>query len=329
MSKPQFAILRFAKYKGPEISNIEAHNERTKEEYASNPDIDKSRSHLNFHLLEPDRKYRAEAERQIKDAGCRTRSDSVRLVEALVTATPEFFKGKKKAEIKAYFQEALDFIREHQDQKTIISAVVHMDEKTPHMHLSFVPLTADGRLCAKEIVGNKKKLTQWQDRFWEHMVKKYPDLERGESASETGRDHIPPRVFKQMARLTKQAERLDMLLSDVKLSNYKERTAQVMAFLDKYIPDVAAMETQMKKYHKCFTTAEAEKAVLKAENESLTDKLEKSQQQSTLKKLQDAKLQSDYEAAQAVLERIPPDIIKAYTQRGNRERKVDQYSALE
>ena len=329
MNKPQFAILRFAKYKGPEISNIEAHNERTKEEYASNPDIDKSRSHLNFHLLEPDRKYRAEAERQIKDAGCRTRSDSVRLVEALVTATPEFFKGKKKAEIKAYFQEALDFIREHQDQKTIISAVVHMDEKTPHMHLSFVPLTADGRLCAKEIVGNKKKLTQWQDRFWEHMVKKYPDLERGESASETGRDHIPPRVFKEMARLTKQAERLDMLLSDVKLSNYKERTAQVMAFLDKYIPDVAAMETQMKKYHKCFTTAEAEKAVLKAENESLTDKLEKSQQQSTLKKLQDAKLQSDYEAAQAVLERIPPDIIKAYTQRGNREMKVDQYSALE
>ena len=327
--KAQYAILRFAKYKGPEISNIEAHNERTKEKYASNPDVDTSRSHLNFHLITPEQKYRAEAERQIKDAGCRTRSDSVRLVEALVTATPEFFKGKKKAEIKAYFQEALDFIREHQDQKTIISAVVHMDEKTPHMHLSFVPLTADGRLCAKEIVGNKKKLTQWQDRFWEHMVKKYPDLERGESASETGRDHIPPRVFKQMARLTKQAERLDMLLSDVKLSNYKERTAQVMAFLDKYIPDVAAMETQMKKYHKCFTTAKAEKAVLKAENESLTDKLEKSQQQSTLKKLQDAKLQSDYEAAQAVLERIPPDIIKAYTQRGNRERKVDQYSALE
>ena len=327
--KAQYAILRFAKYKGPEIGHIESHNERTKEKYASNPDVDTSRSHLNFHLVTPQRKYRAEAEKQIAEAGCRTRSDSVRVVEALVTASPEFFKGKKKSEVKAYFQEALDFIQQHQNPRTIISAVVHMDEKTPHMHLSFVPLTADGRLSAKEIVGNKKKLTQWQDRFWEHMVKKYPDLERGESAGETGRDHIPPRVFKQMARLTKQAERLDMLLSDVKLSNYKERTAQVMAFLDKYIPDVAAMETQMKKYHKCFTTAEAEKAVLKAENESLTDKLEKSQQQSTLKKLQDAKLQSDYEAAQAVLERIPPDIIKAYTQRGNRERKVDQYSALE
>ena len=208
--KAQYAILRFAKYKGPEIGHIESHNERTKEKYASNPDVDTARSHLNFHLVTPQRKYRAEAEKQIAEAGCRTRSDSVRVVEALVTASPEFFKGKKKGEIKAYFQETLDFIREHQDPKTIISAVVHMDEKTPHMHLSFVPLTEDGRLCAKEIVGNKKKLTQWQDRFWEHMVKRYPDLERGESASETGRDHIPPRLFKEMARLTKQAERLDM-----------------------------------------------------------------------------------------------------------------------
>ena len=59
MSKPQFAILRFAKYKGPEISNIESHNERTKEKYASNPDIDKSRSHLNFHLITPEQKYRS------------------------------------------------------------------------------------------------------------------------------------------------------------------------------------------------------------------------------------------------------------------------------
>ena len=197
--KAQYAILRFAKYKGPEIGHIESHNERTKEKYASNPDVDTSRSHLNFHLVAPQRKYRAEAEKQIAEAGCRTRSDSVRVVEALVTASPEFFKGKKKSEVKAYFQEALDFIREHQDPKNIISAVVHMDEKTPHMHLCFVPLTADKRLSAKEIVGNKKKLTQWQDRFWEHMVKKYPDLERGESASKTGRDHIPPGCSKRLS----------------------------------------------------------------------------------------------------------------------------------
>ena len=254
MSKPQFAILRFAKYKGPEISNIEAHNERTKEKYASNPDVDTSRSHLNFHLITPERKYRAEAEKQIAEAGCRTRSDSVRVVEALVTASPEFFKGKKKGEIKAYFTEALDFIREHQDPKTIISAVVHMDEKTPHMHLSFVPLTADGRLSAKEIVGNKKKLTQWQDRFWEHMVKKYPDLERGESASKTGRDHIPPRVFKEMTRLTKQKAKLEELLAGVNAFNAKGKAAEIGAFLDKYIPAVEQMHTTLKKYNAAFTT---------------------------------------------------------------------------
>ena len=51
--KAQYAILRFAKYKGPEIGHIESHNERTKEKYASNPDVDTSRSHLNFHLVTP------------------------------------------------------------------------------------------------------------------------------------------------------------------------------------------------------------------------------------------------------------------------------------
>ena len=324
MNKPQFAILRFAKYKGPEISNIEAHNERTKEEYASNPDIDKSRSHLNFHLLEPDRKYRAEAERQIKDAGCRTRSDSVRLVEALVTATPEFFKGKKKAEIKAYFQEALDFIREHQDQKTIISAVVHMDEKTPHMHLSFVPLTADGRLSAKEIVGNKKKLTQWQDKFWEHMVRKYPDLERGESASQTGRDHIPPRVFKEMTRLTKQKAKLEELLSGIGAFNAKSRATEIAALLDKYIPAVEQMHSTMKKYQVAFTETTVENKKLKQENAQLEQSLEKATQESTLKQLADAKLQRDYEDAVAVLDRIPKEVLAEYMHKPDR-RRINAY----
>ena len=133
MAAPQYAILRFAKYKGPEISGIEAHNERTKEKYASNPDIDPSRTHLNFHLIKPERKYRAESEKQIAEAGCRTRSDSVRVVEALITATPEFFKGKKRAEIKEFFNEALEFIKQNQAPETIISAVVHLDEKSPHI----------------------------------------------------------------------------------------------------------------------------------------------------------------------------------------------------
>lgn len=320
MGQPQFAILRFAKYKGPEISNIEAHNERTKENYASNPDIDKSRSHLNFHLIEPEQRYRRLAEQQIKEAGCRTRSDSVRLVEALVTATPEFFKGKKKAEIRAYFQEALDFIQQHQDPKTIISAAVHMDEANPHMHLSFVPLTEDKRLSAKEIVGNRKKLVQWQDRFWEHMVKKYPDLERGESAGKTGRDHIPPRVFKEMTRLTKQKAKLEELLAGVNAINAKGKATEIGELLDKYIPAVEQMHTMLKKYNVAFTTTTTENKKLKKKNEQLTESLDKVTQESILKKLADAKLHRDYEDALALLDRIPKEVLAEYMKKPEKGR---------
>ena len=158
--KAQYGILRFKKYKGPAISPIEAHNERTKEQYASNPDIDTDRSRYNLHLVQPQGRYREEADRMIA-AHCRVRKDSVRVVEALVTASPEFFKGKKKIEVKAYFQEALAFIEKYQAKDTIISAVVHMDEKTPHMHLCFVPITPEKKLSAKAFLGNQKSLSEW------------------------------------------------------------------------------------------------------------------------------------------------------------------------
>ena len=312
MSQPQYAIMRFAKYKGPEITNIEAHNERRKERYASNPDIDLSRSKQNFHLIEPPQRYRAEAELQISAAGCRTRKDSVRAVEVLFTATPEFFKGKKLPEIRQYFEETLRFFVQYQSRETIISAVVHMDEKTAHMHLSFVPLTPDGRLSAKEIVGNKKKLTWWQDKFWEHMVKKYPDLERGESASQTARDHIPPRIFKEMTHLTQQRQKLDELLTGIGPFNSKKRAAEISELLDGYIPAVEKMRTQLKKYSTAFTSTKAENEKLKKKNKKLSESLEEANHESVLKKLNDAKLQREYEEALVVLERIPPEIITAY-----------------
>ena len=205
--KAQYGILRFKKYKGPAISPIEAHNERTKEQYASNPDIDTSRSRYNLHLVQPQGRYREEADRMISAAHCRVRKDSVRVVEALVTASPDFFKGKTHREVKAYFAYALKFLESRQRPDTFLSAVVHMDEKTPHLHLCFVPLTPDGRLSAKEIIGNRKNLVKWQDEFWQHMVKQYPELERGESASQTGREHIPPRIFKEMTQLPKQCSK--------------------------------------------------------------------------------------------------------------------------
>ena len=319
--KAQYAILRFAKYKGSEIGHIESHNERTKEKYASNPDIDTSRSHLNFHLVFPERKYRAEAEKQIAEAGCRTRSDSVRVVEALVTASPEFFRGKKKAEIKAYFQETLDFIQQHQNPRTIISAVVHMDEKTPHMHLCFVPLTEDGRLSAKDIMGNKKKLTWWQDEFWKHMVKKFPDLERGESASLTGRDHIPPRVFKEMTRLTKQKSKLEDLLTGINPFNAKSRAEEICKILDTYIPSVEKMDTLLRKYGVAFTKTASENKRLKTKNAELEESLASAQKVSTLKQIEDLKLRRDYDSAVAILEQIPAEVLNIYVQSSHREKE--------
>ena len=312
MQKPQYAILRFAKYKGPEIGQIEAHNERKKEKYASNPDVDVSRSHLNYHLVQPERKYRAEAEKQIAEAGCRTRKDSVRVVEALVTASPEFFKGKKRAEIRTFFEEAVRFITKHQNKSTIISAVVHMDEKTPHMHLSFVPLTPDKRLSAKDIVGNKKKLTWWQDSFWKHMVRKYPDLERGESASETGRTHIPPRLFKEAAHLNRQRDMLMKLLGEVNPLNAKKKSAEIEALLEQYIPGVERMQTQMRKYDAAYKALRAENAGLKKQvnssKESIKRQLEVSQQLQELEELR------------RTVDHIPPEILQAYQSEHNKLR---------
>ena len=313
--KAQYGILRFKKYKGPAISPIEAHNERTKEQYASNPDIDTDRSRYNLHLVQPQGKYREEADRMIAAAHCRVRKDSVRVVEALVTASPEFFKDKTNREIRAYFAYALKFLEGRQCPDTFLSAVVHMDEKTPHLHLCFVPLTADGRLSAKEIIGNRKNLVKWQDEFWQHMVKQYPELERGESASQTGREHIPPRIFKEMTQLTKQKEQLDALLVGINPFNGKSRVAEISKVLDSYIPNVARMKDQLRKYNVAFTKTATENEKLKEKNKTLSASLDKAKEGSVLKRLEDAKLRQDYEAALKTLDSIPPEVIRFYENR--------------
>lgn len=304
----QYAIMRFEKYKGPKISRIEGHNERTKETYASNPDIDPTRTHLNFHLFEPKNRYRAEAERQIAAAHCRTRTDSVRLVETLITCSPEFFKGKSQQEIRAYFQHALDFLMEKQRPDTFVSAVVHLDEKTPHMHVTFVPLTQDGRLSAKDIIGNRKHLIAWQDAYWQHMVSMFPELQRGESASTTCLKHIPPQVFKQMVRLTKKRQRIEAVLDSINMFNGKTKAEEVKQLLAHYIPAVEKMPTQLKKYGVAFEEVEE----LQAENEHLTRELGAAKRGSVTEKLEHAKLQREYKQAVALLDRIPPVIREKY-----------------
>ena len=79
------------------------------------------------------------------------------------------------------------------------------------MHLCFTPITSEGRLSAKEILGYKDKLSLWQDKFYAHMSAKYPELERGISSKTTGRKHIPVWLFKKAKRLNGLSIEIELL----------------------------------------------------------------------------------------------------------------------
>ena len=303
----QYAILRFAKHKGHPAGPLEAHHEREKEKYASNPDIDTSRSKYNFHIVKPEGRYYHFIQKRIEEAGCRTRKDSTRFVDTLITASPEFFKGKSSKEVQAFFQRAGDFLIDRVGRQNIISAVVHMDEKTPHLHLTFVPLTEDNRLCAKEILGNRANLTKWQDDFFAYMAEKYPDLERGESASKTGRKHIPTRLFKQAVNLSRQAKQIEKVLNEIGTFNSGKKKEEALALLNKWFPQMENFSGQLKKYQVTIddlleVNSRLEARAKASENGKMKDTLER------------AKLESELHDMQRVMSRIPPDVLEQLKQ---------------
>ena len=311
MGEGPYAIFRLIKHKAPVISKMEAHHERLKKNYASNPNIDPERTPLNFHLIQPGGRYRTIANRQIQEAGCRTRKDSVLLMEALVTASPEYLAGKSERELRRYFERAVEFMKTKQDPSTFVSAVVHMDEANPHMHLLFVPLTQDKRLSAKEIAGDRKKMVRWQDEFWSYMVKKYPDFERGESASLTGRTHISPRLFKQAARLTRQKDKLIQLLSEMNALNAKAKSKEIAALLDEYIPGVEELMTKLKKTSKAAKEMRHEITDLKKEvNSSKASTLRQLELEKKVQELDD--LQHMVEVLRQTMDAIPAEILAVY-----------------
>lgn len=114
--------------------------------------------------------------REIQAAGAKARSNSVMALDTIYTASPQFFQERTNAENDQFFQDCLKFHNEHFGH--IISAVVHYDETTPHLHVISVPLTKDGRLSARDVIGNKAKMTKTQDQFFEQVGRGY-GLERG------------------------------------------------------------------------------------------------------------------------------------------------------
>jgi len=296
----QYAIMRFAKHKGY-AGALEAHHERTKAKYASNPNINTERSKYNFHIIKPTKSYKKEVDDRINAAGCRTRKDSVRYIDTIITASPIFFKGKSKEERRKFFETAVEFLSRKIGRKNIFTAVVHLDEKTPHIHLVFTPITKDGRLSAKDIIGNRDQLVKWQDDFFKHMVREFPDIERGESASRTGRKHIPTRVFKQAVKLTRQATIITDTLNSINPINAGKKKDEVLSMLNKFFPSMENFETQVKKYKRENTQLEKEKA-------ALAEKAKAGEQRGVKEALKQSKLQSDYNNLKRFVDSLPEEI---------------------
>jgi len=112
-----------------------------------------------------------------------------------------------------------------------------------------------------------------------------------------------------MTRLTRQRERLEELLSSINPFNGKSKTQEISRLLDKYIPNVERMHTQLKKYNAVFTDTATENAALKKENASLEAELESKSQESIEKRLREAQIHQEYQKAKALLDRIPKDIL--------------------
>ena len=268
-----YAILRFQKVKAGGVSARYAHNERKKETYKSNPDIDPYRKEDNYHLITPQNTYRRDVQRIIKAAGCKTRSNSTVMVEALITATPEFIKPLDPVEQFEYFERAVQFMKSKLGRQNIISAVVHMDERTPHMHLTFCPIIENGKsksLSAKDLIGNRVKLSKWQDDFHSHMSERWTELERGTPAQITKRKYIPVHIFKTAERLDSQFFEVVNALRDIKPFNAKSKRDSAMKILEKWIPDAMRFTSRVKEvdsYIKSLEKAknETEKRIKEAE----------------------------------------------------------------
>ena len=211
-----FYVMRIEKRKKQDVSGIQRENNRAAAEY--NNQVDRERSGLNVPLIQSNN-WMQDIRAEIERAGARTRSNSVVALDTLYTASPSFFEGKTREQTEDFFRDCLQF---HQRQfGHIISAVIHYDETTPHLHIVSVPLTADGRLSAREIVGNRQNMSRMQDDFFEQVGRNY-GLERGtRSDGQEKRKHISAQEHR-LRQVTEQTQEQEQRLHEVKVNKNKE-----------------------------------------------------------------------------------------------------------
>lgn len=221
-----YSIIRVSKVKsGTNTTGIQKHVQRENNNY-ENEDIDHSKTYLNYDLVnEYNQNFNNLIDEKIEQnyTGKRKiRTDAVKHVDGLITSDKEFFDNQTPEDTKQFFEHAKEFLEQEYGKDNLLYATVHMDEKTPHMHYGVVPITDDGRLSAKQVVGNKKALTEFQDRFNEYVSQRGYDLERGQSRQVTNAKHEQMSQYKQKTEYYKQEyERESQKTDEIKQKNDK------------------------------------------------------------------------------------------------------------
>ena len=191
------------KYKRGDIVGIERENERD-ENYKStrNPQIDKSKTRLNYHTLPYEKKYLAFIDERIKELASKRKikDDAVLITSFILGSDKEFFDGISPETQKRFFDDCTEFFAERYGKENGVSAVVHLDESTPHLHFNLMPVTG-GRLCAKELF-DRTALRNLQTDFYEVVGKKY-GLKRGKEGGTA--KHLDTVAFK-VKKMTEAAE---------------------------------------------------------------------------------------------------------------------------
>ena len=216
-----YAIIRNTKYKRENLKGIYRHNERRNKNY-SNKNINTELSHLNYSLKDCKHSYEKEFDLIKEEYNLKGQIKTVSNIacEYVITSDKEYFNSIGIDETKRYFETAYKFVCEYKNlgEQYILSAKVHMDEETPHMHLVFIPVvhTKDkkgnsiDKIACSEFWKAKDSYRQLQDAFYNYMVANNFELERGNPSE---RVHLSVEDYKKITNF----EESKTLLQDVKL----------------------------------------------------------------------------------------------------------------
>src|SRR5699024_92262 len=151
------------------------------------------------------------------------RSNSIIMCQMIFTSDQTFFDKIGEKETKRYFDECYRFICDYKNlgEKNIISAVVHLDEGAPHLHLMFVPVVhikdKDGnnidKICSKDFWKGRDSYRKLQDAYFKHVQSKGFDLERGMFVEDTNRKHYTVEEYKKITNY----ENTKKILNEIKL----------------------------------------------------------------------------------------------------------------